>query len=53
MAANGVKFHYVVNGERTKPLMLMLHGFPEVRKRAGSSLLPPRVLIGNIFLWWL
>ena len=31
MAANGLKFHYVVKGERTKPLMLMLHGFPEVR----------------------
>ena len=30
MSANGLKFHYVVKGERTKPLMLMLHGFPEV-----------------------
>jgi hypothetical protein len=25
-----VKFHYVANGEVGKPLMLCLHGFPEV-----------------------
>ena len=31
MTANGIKFHYVVKGKRTKPLMLMLHGFPAVR----------------------
>ena len=30
MTANGIKFHYVVKGGRTKPLMLLLHGFPEV-----------------------
>ncbi|XP_077989005.1 epoxide hydrolase 3-like isoform X2 [Glandiceps talaboti] len=24
-----VKIHYVANGERSKPLMLLLHGFPE------------------------
>lgn len=29
MTANGIKFHYVVKGDRTKPLMLLLHGFPE------------------------
>ena len=33
MTANGVKFHYVVKGSRTKPLMVLLHGFPEVRGR--------------------
>ncbi|XP_055598145.1 epoxide hydrolase 3-like [Uranotaenia lowii] len=26
---NGVKLHYVENGDREKPLMLFLHGFPE------------------------
>jgi hypothetical protein len=24
-----VKIHYVENGDRSKPLMLLLHGFPE------------------------
>ncbi len=28
--ANGLKFHCVRSGERSKPLMLLLHGFPEV-----------------------
>ncbi|XP_055528094.1 epoxide hydrolase 3-like [Wyeomyia smithii] len=26
---NGVRLHYVENGDREKPLMLFLHGFPE------------------------
>lgn len=25
----GLKFHYVEKGDRSKPLMLMVHGFPE------------------------
>ncbi len=29
--ANGIKFHYVTSGDPSKPLMLFLHGFPEVR----------------------
>ena len=37
MTANGIKFHYVVKGNRTKPLMLMLHGFPEVRVWKGGG----------------
>ena len=28
--ANGIKFHYVTCGDPSKPLMLFLHGFPEV-----------------------
>lgn len=28
--ANGIKFHYVTRGDPSKPLMLFLHGFPEV-----------------------
>ncbi len=28
--ANGIKFHYVTSGDPSKPLMLFLHGFPEV-----------------------
>ena len=31
VTANGIKFHYVAAGDRTKPLMLLVHGFPEVR----------------------
>jgi pimeloyl-ACP methyl ester carboxylesterase len=27
--ANGIRFHYVAGGDRNKPLMLFLHGFPE------------------------
>ena len=30
VTANGIKFHYVAAGDRSKPLMLFLHGFPEV-----------------------
>ncbi len=29
--ANGIRFHYVSCGDTSKPLMLLLHGFPEVR----------------------
>ena len=30
VTANGLKFHYVSLGDPSKPLMLLLHGFPEV-----------------------
>lgn len=30
ITANGIKFHYVANGDEGKPLMLFIHGFPEV-----------------------
>ena len=30
ITANGIKFHYVANGTEGKPLMLFLHGYPEV-----------------------
>ena len=30
--ASQVKFHYVAKGDPDKPLMLCLHGFPEVSK---------------------
>lgn len=30
--ANGIKFHYVTCGDPSKPLMLLLHGFPEVTR---------------------
>ena len=30
VTANGIKFHYVTAGDRSKPLMLFLHGFFEV-----------------------
>ena len=37
VTANGIKFHYVANGSEEKPLMLFLHGFPEV-SFLGNSL---------------
>ena len=30
VTANGIKFHYVANGTEGNPLMLFLHGYPEV-----------------------
>ena len=30
ITANGIKFHCVTSGSEEKPLMLFLHGFPEV-----------------------
>ena len=30
ISANGIKFHCVSKGDTSKPLMLFLHGFPEV-----------------------
>ena len=38
VTANGIKFHYVTAGDRSKPLMLFLHGFPEVSSHAQSML---------------
>ena len=35
--ANGIKFHYVTSGDPSKPLMLLLHGFPEVTLRILNS----------------
>ena len=29
VTANGIKFHYVSSGDKSKPLMLFVHGFPE------------------------
>ena len=37
VTANGIKFHYVAKGSRTKPLMLLLHGFPEVSNSIGQK----------------
>ncbi len=37
--ANGLKFHCVRSGERSKPLMLLLHGFPEVKCKINLFLL--------------
>ena len=30
VTANGIKFHCVTSGDGSKPLLLLLHGFPEV-----------------------
>ena len=38
ITANGIKFHYVANGNEGKPLMLFLHGFPEVSYHGSSSI---------------
>ena len=32
VTANGIKFHYVAAGDKSKPLMLFVHGFPEVQQ---------------------
>ena len=37
VTANGIKFHYVTAGDRSKPLMLFLHGFPEVATNAATA----------------
>ncbi|CRK96598.1 CLUMA_CG009929, isoform A [Clunio marinus] len=29
MTVNGIKIHYVENGDKNKPLMMFIHGFPE------------------------
>ena len=31
VTANGLKFHCVTAGDKSKPLMLFVHGFPEVQ----------------------
>ena len=36
VTANGIKFHYVANGNEGKPLMLFLHGFPEVSYHSST-----------------
>ena len=32
VTANGIKFHCVSAGDKSKPLMLLVHGFPEVER---------------------
>ena len=36
VTANGIKFHYVTAGDRSKPLMLFLHGFPEASPHSNT-----------------
>ena len=36
VTANGIKFHCVSAGDTSKPLMLLLHGFPEVSSHRDS-----------------
>ena len=36
VTANGIKFHCVSAGDTSKPLMLLLHGFPEVSSHDDS-----------------
>ena len=36
VTANGIKFHCVSAGDTSKPLMLCLHGFPEVSSQSIS-----------------
>ena len=38
ITANGIKFHYVANGTEGKPLMLFIHGFPEVSRMLTAIL---------------
>ena len=37
VTANGIKFHYVAAGDKSKPLMLFVHGFPEVQQTDSLS----------------
>ena len=41
VTANGIKFHCVTCGNEEKPLMLFLHGFPEVSHRCNTSMCYP------------
>ena len=58
VTANGIKFHCVTLGERSKPLMLLLHGFPEVSakfylkigKRLFPHVLDETCACGNIIV---
>ena len=42
--ANGIRFHYVSAGKDSKPLMLLLHGFPEVCVTPGRSIFFPKII---------
>ena len=39
VTANGIKFHCVTCGNEDKPLMLFLHGFPEVSCHGNNSMI--------------
>lgn len=47
ITANGIKFHYVANGTEGKPLMLFIHGFPEVSWNLTAIL---KLTVAVIFL---
>ena len=43
VTANGLKFHCVCAGDTSKPLMLLLHGFPEVTSLTRLTSLTPHI----------
>ena len=53
VTANGIKFHYVTAGDSSKPLMLFVHGFPEVSKALNRMLIIFVMLQIGLYLTWI
>ena len=51
ITANGIKFHCVSSGDPSKPLMLLLHGFPEVTTPKLCVVATSSVVIEHVFLF--
>ena len=50
--ANGINFHCVISGDDSKPLMLLLHGYPEVDNCCDWLVTPCRAAFRIWFRVW-